>query len=149
MIRKVFIMALTLAILLSAFVLVRGQQRLLSEGIIYPGKGVDEIQIGESPPQKRPCGGKGDVEVECVEGRVSAITVRSRYFYLVRTRVRVGSEITDVLRFYGEGEQEVDNITDKFSLKYRGQGVDFEISKSSRQITGIRVYHRTLPKSLR
>jgi hypothetical protein len=150
MIRKVSKMTSILFILLSASVFVQAGKQPLHEGVIFPGEGVDNIRIGESSTKEWPCGKKDDIEVKCVGDRVSEITIRSRYFYIIRSRVKVGDRIDDVFRFYGEGEMEVGiKALDKIKIRYPSQGIGFEINKSDKQITGIIIYWPSLPKSLK
>jgi hypothetical protein len=114
-----------------------------AEGIIFPGKGVDNIRIGEPPPKETPCGNGRDIEIQCDEGRVKTICVRSPDFYIVRSRLRIGSDIDSIFRYHGRGDTEIG--PDGIVLRYPAQGIDFEIDKSNERITAITIYHPVFP----
>jgi len=149
--KKIFGLASILFILLLSFAIIQAGKPLIQEGIIFPGEGVDDIRIGEVIPEGVLWQRKDEVELKFGDGkRVKEVIVRSPYFYIIRSRVRVGGSIDVILRFYGEGELEVDKrVPEKIMIRYPSQGIDFEISKYSKQITGIRIYQPTLPKSLK
>jgi hypothetical protein len=154
MIQKGLWVSFILFILLAAFAQTQAMRPPMREGIIYPGEGVNDIRIGKDLPKGIACGKTNEVLLEC-DGdrkRVKAVTVWSPFFYVIGSRLRVGSNINDLFRFYGEGEVKVDvdkRNPDKIVIVYPSQGIDFEISKSEKKITGIKVYQPILPKFLK
>lgn len=121
------------------------------EGIIYPGKGVDEILIGEPRPQRlTPLIEKHLKSREITilpepPGPVKQIRLSSPTFSVAVSLLRIKySRTADVLRFYGKGE--TDLKSDSIVVKYPRQGIDFEIDRVSERIEAITVYKPVLPK---
>lgn len=113
------------------------------KNIIYPGKGIDNIIIGNSPLGAT-CGKSGDIEIECGQDKkVIRIKIKSRQYYVFKSRLHVGSSISEMLRYYEKGETTIEQS--KTIIKYPTQGIDFEVDKSKEQITGISIYQPRLP----
>jgi hypothetical protein len=112
-------------------------------GIIFPGERVGNIRLGEPPPKEMASGNIIDIEIECDQGGVQMIRVRSPRYYIARSRLRIGNNIETIFRYYGRGEIEIG--TNRINMRYPAQGIDFEIDKSNERITAITIYRSVLP----
>lgn len=115
-------------------------------GIIYPGKGVDDIQIGVPLPKNlSPLIERKNIVTTGADGPVKQIKVSSPAFTLAVSLLRIKqSKMADVLRFYGKGE--TDLRSDKIIVRYPSQGIDFEIDRVNERIEAVTIYRPVLPK---
>lgn len=118
---------------------------LAREGIVYPGKGVDDVRIGYPQPKNISpllevrSGGTSP------EKTVERIKISSSAFVLAVSLLRIkNSKMADVLRFYGKGETDVKS--DKILIKYPSQGIDFEINRASERVDSVTIYQPVLAK---
>jgi len=107
------------------------------EGVIVPGESVGNITIGENCPDKYPNG----ITPDCEEKKVTEISITSPEFYVTRSKLRIGNDISDIVRFYGKAEPKIKNIT--ILIEYPNLGIDFELSKREERIVKIRIYQAT------
>lgn len=117
------------------------------EGIIYPGKGVDDIRIGEKllPRVEKELKERGVTLTRGEKGQVTSLRLSHPAFSVAVSLVRIKhSRRADVLRFYGKGD--TDLKPGKVILQYPEQGIDFEIDKVDDRVAAIKVYSPVLPK---
>lgn len=129
-----------------ALMALSGSSAFSGEGIVYPGKGVDDIQIGGRFPsdKKKAFQGKGITIESDPAGRVTKVRVSAPTFSVAISLLRIkSSRIGDVLRFYGKGE--TDLKSERLILRYPSQGIDFEIDKVNERIDAITVYSPSRP----
>lgn len=146
MTKKRFIKRHLLWVLLWGMILYSVEPSLAGEGIVYPGKGVDDIRIGYHLPKKiSPLLERRNITAAGPDGAVQRIKVSSPAFLLAVSLLRIkNSKMVDVLRFYGKGE--TDAKPDKIVIRYPSQGIDFEIDKASERVESVTIYQPVLPK---
>lgn len=110
-----------------------------SASIIVPGRGIDDVQIGETAPKGMQCGKNRQMEIHCEDGVVTRIRVLSKEYFVSRSKLHVGSAIGEVISFYGRGETETRSAR-VLAIRYPGQGIDFEVSRQDNRVISITVY---------
>ncbi len=117
-------------------------------GVIYPGLGVDNIEIGKSLPARLPhlinenLKSKG-IEIKKDEkNQINKIVVHSQDFYVEKSDLRVGDGIEDVFRYYGKGN--IESVEEGLIIKYEEYGIEFVIDKKDERLRAI-IIKRPVP----
>jgi len=142
--QKMFICGFILAVVFMRFPVTESIAAAEMSGVIYPGKGVDNILLGERPPSGTPCGRGAELEITCAAGRVEKIAVTSLRFSVERSGLHVGSPLGDIFRYYGDGKDKI--VPGGILIQYPDQGIDFTVDKKLGQITAITIYRPLLPE---
>ncbi len=116
---------------------------MLPGGVIDPGVSVGNIVIGETPPGKSCSSPTEGIRLVCEGGKVKEIYVTSPKFYVTRSRLSIGNDVSDIIRFYGKTEPKI--LKDGILIEYPHLGIDFEIGKKEERIMEIKIYR---PKSM-
>jgi len=145
--RRIFrVLSLGIA-LLSPSILPRMSPVFAGGGIIYPGKGVDDIRIGEklSPREEAGLKKSGVTVTRRGGGQVASLRLSQPTFSVAVSLVRIKqSGIADVVRFYGKRDSELK--PGRIILRYPEQGIDFEIDQVNDRVEAITVYSPVSPK---
>lgn len=134
-----------LAVLLLLIGLVEKNHAIASEEneIIFPGRGVGPIRLGEPMPGRLPLFiersiKEGMIEIEFFPKKVvKKIIITSDRFFVAISELRVKhNNAGDIIRFYGDVHPEpISN--NRIALMYPSRGIDFEIDPFSEKITVI------------
>lgn len=110
-------------------------------GTIYPGAGITQARIGQRPPAGKSCNRPAaDWEVTCDRnGLIASIVVKRRTHAVERNRLRVGSSLSEVFRYYGYGEKK--SVRGGILVMYPEQGIDFRVASGTERVDRITVYN--------
>lgn len=121
-------------------------QAMMPGVVIDPGVSVGNLIIGQTPAGKACTDSAKGITLVCdPEERVQEISITSSTFYVARSRLRVGSDMSDLVRFYGKAEPKIQEGTILF--EYPHLGIDFEVSRNDERIVTIKIYRpKAAPK---
>ncbi len=152
-----FVLTLLLPFLISSHVPSYGETRPSGpeEPVIYPGKGIGPVKLGEPLPVELPrqmkiLKGKG-IEFRCVRkeevvkcdpgGIIEEIYINSPEFYVERSFLRATkSHAYDIYPYYGEGNTGSSSKKGVFTITYSEYGIGFEVMRTDELITAIFVF---------
>lgn len=111
---------------------------MMPGGVIDPGMSVGNIIIGEAPPAKACSDPAEGITLVCDREKVKEISVTSSMYYVTRSRLSVGNDMSDIVRFYGKAEPRIQDGIILF--EYPHLGIDFEVSRKDERIVKIKIY---------